>query len=249
MLPSIRPARALRSIAPCLLVASLTLSFADEAFGNPPLLDAEAIHPAKRVDATPAEGRLVDVNPPTLLWPVTSGRDVRYQVRLSQDAESAGKTTMGVDGLRWAMFNPHRKLAKGTWYWQVGTLRKPGADVVWSDVYDFEVDDTAREFVTPPADVTVRNVPEKHPRILVSAEDLPRLREMLQGTDVLAGYTRSAERLVGRTVRGVDGALPSKTGKSAFEAKNFAKWASKGYAAKLLGEVKLLTVAYGMTQK
>jgi uncharacterized protein DUF4962/heparinase II/III-like protein len=237
-----RPARLPKSITLWLPAIFFGMTLATQA--APPTLDVEAIHPVRRIEASPAKNRLVDVNPPTLLWPVMSGRDLRYQVRLSQDAGFADDTTIETDGLRWAMFNPHQKLAEGTWYWQVGTVQKPGADLVWSDVYAFEVDDTAREFVTPPAAAMIQGVPKSHPRILVSAEDLPRLREKLQGTDALKGYTRSVEKLVGRELKGVEGALPSQTGKSQFEAKNFAKWASKGYSAKLLGEIKALTVAY-----
>ena len=236
--------RALVSTFLFLIAACVSLSFAEKAFGDPPLLDVDAIHPVRRVEASPADNRVVDVNPPTLLWPVTSGREVRYQVRLSQDARFADQKSAKTDGLRWAMFNPHRKLAQGTWYWQVGTTRKPGAETAWSDVHTFEVDETARGFVTPAPEVMIQGVPTKHPRILVSAKDLPRLREKLQGTEALKRYMRSAEKLVGKAVRGVEGAMPSQKGKSEFEAKNFAKWASKGYAGKLLGEIKTLTVAY-----
>ena len=234
-------------VTPLLLVICLALLAADTAFCDPPPLDVKAIHPAKRVEASPADECFVDANPPALLWPVTSRRDVRYQVRLSQDRSFPAQNAIEADGLRWAMFNPHQKLAEGTWHWQVGTAAEQGAKVDWSDIFTFQVDETAREFVTPPAEATIKGVPTGHPRILVSAEDLSRLRDRLQGTDALKSYTRSAEKLVGREVRGVEGALPSKTGKSEFEAKNFAKWASKGYAGKLLGEIKTLTTAYVAT--
>jgi hypothetical protein len=236
------PARQIKSIFAYLPVIFFAMTLTMQSAQPSP--DARAIHPARRVEPSPTKNHLVNVNPPTLLWPVASGRDVRYQIRLSQDADFSGETTIETDGLRRAMFNPHRELSHGTWHWQLGIVRKPGAEVDWSDAYAFEVDKTAREFVTPPAKEMVARVPRTHPRILVSAEDLPRLREKLQGTEALKNYTRSAERLVGRELTGVEGALPSQEGKSQFEAKNFAKWASKGYAGKLLGEVKTLTVAY-----
>ncbi len=237
----------LRSIAWKLFVVCLAMTFADQAYCNPPALNAAAIHPDRRVEASPTDNRLVAVNPPPLLWPVTSGSHVRYQVRLSQNARFSGETTIEADGLRWAMFNPHQKLAKGTWHWQVGTTRKPGADVTWSDVHQFQVDEAARTFVTAPAAEMVESVPREHPRILVSKKNLALLQEKLQGTDSLKSYIRSAEKLVGRPLRGVEAAFPSQKGQSEFEAKNFAKWASKGYAARLLGEIKSLTVAYVAT--
>lgn len=244
MLPSLCRVRLLPSMLLSLLAAGLIPAMPNEASCDPARFQSDAIHPEMRVEASPAREQLVSVNPPSLLWPVISGRDVRYRVRLSQDAHFAGKSTIEVDGLRWAMFNPHRKLAEGTWYWQVGTARKPGADVEWSDVFLFELDKTARQFVTPPADEVVGSLPKQHPRILVSAKDLARLREKLQGTDASGSYARSAEKLVGRTLAGAAAALPSKTGKNAYETKNFAKWASKGYAGHLLGDIKSLTVAY-----
>jgi len=231
-----------------LVVVWLAIAFAQRAAcAELPVLKTQAIHPARRIEASPTNNRLVAVNPPPLLWPVTSGNDVRYQVRLAQDVHFPSKTMIEANDLRWAMFNAHQELADGTWYWQVGAIRRPRADVEWSPVHQFEVDGSARTFVTPSAEEMIANVPEKHPRILVSPEDLSRLREKLRGTDTLKGYVRSAERFVGRTVRGVEGALPSTRGKSEFEAKNFAKWASKGYAAQLLGEIKSLTVAYVAT--
>ncbi len=194
------------------LIAFLMSTIARTARPDSLSLTTDAIHPAKRVEASPAKNRLVAVNPPPLLWPVISGRDVRYEVRLSQDARFSGETTINADDLRWAMFNAHQKLADGTWYWQVGTTRRPGADVEWSPVHPFEVDGSARTFVTPSAREMIASVPQKHPRILVSPEDLLSLREKLQGTDTLKSYVRSAERPVGRTLRGVEAAVAQPRG-------------------------------------
>lgn len=83
--------------------------------------------------------------------------------------------------------------------------------------------------------------------VIVSADKLALLRERVKDADMLAARTRSADRLVDRPVRGVEAARPCRKGKNAFETKNFAKWASKGYAARLLAEVKSLTLAYLLT--
>jgi len=181
-----------------------------------------AFHPARRVDASPVGGRAVAVNPPPLLWPVTSGRDVRYQVRLSQDERFSPGATIEADGLGWAMFNPHQKLGEGTWFWQYGATRRPGEDVEWSGVFRFHVDGSARVFVTPSAAEMIRGVPRDHPRILVSPDKLDLLRDRLQQTDFLKGDVRSAEKLVGQPIRGVEAALPTRKGASQYETKNFA---------------------------
>ncbi|MBC8877200.1 MAG: DUF4962 domain-containing protein [Planctomycetes bacterium] len=212
-----------------------------------PLPVIAAIHPARRTAASPADGEVVTVNPPPLLWPVVSGADVRYEVRLSQAEDFSDATTIRTEDLRWAMFNPHRKLATGTWYWQYGMIRRSKPQPKWSPVRRFEVDDAARLSVTPSASEMIAAIPSKHPRILVSADKLALLRERVKNTDRLTASTRSADRLVRRPVRGVEAARPNKQGTNAFEAKNFAKWASKGYAAKLLAEVKSLTLAYLLT--
>ena len=193
------------------------------------------------------DGEVVTVNPPPLLWPVVSGADVRYEVRLSQKKDFSDTTTIQAEDLRWAIFSPHRKLGAGTWHWQYGTTRRSNPQTKWSPVYRFDVNDAARLSITPPASEMIAAVPHQHPRILVSADKLSLLRERTRGTDKLASFTHSADRLVRRPVRGVEAARPSREGKNAFEAKNFAKWASKGYAARLLAEVKSLTLAYLLT--
>lgn len=229
-------------------VVCLTVAIAARTTLSAPAVPKnDALHPAKRIDASPVDGRAVAVNPPPLLWPVTSGRDVRYQVRLSQDGRFSEEATIEADGLRWAMFNPHEELAEGTWSWQYGTTRRPGEDVKWSEVFRFHVDGSARVSVMPPAAEMIRGVPRDHPRILVSPDKLDLLRERLEQTELLIGDVRSAEKLIGRPAPGIEAALPTRKGASRYETRNFAKWASKGYAARLLGQVKLLTLAHVAT--
>ena len=80
-----------------------------------------AIHPGRRLTAAPSGGIEVAVNPPPLLWPTTSGSQVRYAVRLSQDANFPSDATTAESGLRWALFNAHKELTPGVWYWQVAS--------------------------------------------------------------------------------------------------------------------------------
>ena len=203
-----------------------------------------AIHPTVREVAAPAEGKTVTVNPPPLVWPVSSGSQVRYAVRLSQDARFQGSRTIRADGLRWAMFNAHTRLAPGTWHWQYAAIRKSGEAPQWSDVFRFRVDDSARIFLTPPAEAMLAACPKDHPRILATKAELATLRARLKGSPELAATLRSADRYVGRELPEPSAGRPDKHGKNPFEEKNYAKWASKSLGGNLLGTVKSLVRAY-----
>ncbi len=234
-----------------LLVASIVLL---GAISWTPILRCESMnagfavpHPARRITASPSSGAAVTANPPSLLWPVVSGSEVRYRVRLSQSNDFSSHVVIRSDDQRWALFNPHQTLKPGTWYWQYGTIRRANQEAVWSPVYQFTMSQSARRAVTPPAAEMIAGVPRAHPRILVPADNLDLLRKRVQGSERLAASIRAADRLVDRVVRGDDAAEPTQQGKNAFEAKNFAKWASKGYAANVLKEVKALTLAYLLT--
>jgi len=206
-----------------------------------------AIHPATREVASPAGGFSVSVNPPPLLWPIQSGRDVCYAVRLSQDEEFPPDATISAKALPWAMFNAHAKLATGSWYWQYGTIRRGEGKPKWSPAFTFRVENSARLFVTPPAEDIIAACPKAHPRILANASKLGELRERMKGTDELTRILKAADRYVGRALPNESDAKPSEEGRNSYETKNFAKWASKGFAAKTLGPIRELTRAYLLT--
>lgn len=206
-----------------------------------------AIHPTSREVASPAGGCSVSVNPPPLLWPIRSGRDVRYTVRLSQDAKFLPGATISAKALPWAMFNAHTKLATGAWRWQFGTIRRGEDRPKWSPVFHFRVEQSARVFVTPPAENIIAACPKDHPRILANASELGELRERMKGTDELPRILEAADRYVGLALPNESDAKPSEEGRNPYETKNFAKWASKGFAAKTLGPIRELTRAYLFT--
>jgi len=108
----------------------------------------KAIHPATRQTAWPSDGAAVDVNPPSLLWPAVRRQDVRYRVRLSQDQRFPADKTVKSKDLPWAIFNPHKELAKGRWHWQYEVF-KGGNVQKKSGIHSFIVADQARTYMTP----------------------------------------------------------------------------------------------------
>lgn len=211
--------------------------------------DAEASpvpHPERLQHARPAGGVKVAVNPPALLWPVSRGKDVRYGLRLSQDPSFPSDSTTQVGGLRWAMFNPPRPLASGSWYWQVAVAAQAGKPM-WSATYRFEVDEEAPVLSIPPASDFLAACRADRPRLLISSDALPGLRSRLEDSRDAAFLLKRAERYLGFRLPEASSAEPSRKGANARQAKSFARWASKAFAGRLRDAVATLAPAYLIT--
>ena len=205
-----------------------------------------AIHPATRQSAWPAGGAAVDVNPPSLLWPAVRGQDIRYHVRLSQDRNFSEKRTIESEPLLWAIFNPHKNLGQGTWYWRYEAL-KGGNIQKKSEVFSFAIADNARENVTPSAERMLAACPESHPRILITANELSAFRRRVRNSPEAKAIVRDADRYLDRKPASEQSGKPTEKGKNTFEQKNFAKWASKGLGNQLSGSTSALAKAYIIT--
>ncbi len=214
----------------CLLLTAATGGAAE---------DGQPLHPVTLAAPVPDREVSVQVNPPSLRWPVAKGSRVRYAIRLSQDPTFAAPETIRETELRWAMFNPHQRLAPGTWHWQFAVIAKPGGEPAWSPIQHFRVEAAARTFVTPPAAQMLAGVAATRPRILLAepTPDPAARRELL----------KRAERLAAKPLPAPDDANAKDEGKTEFERKNFAKWASKGFAGDILQPVKELVRAYRLT--
>ncbi len=206
----------------------------------------EAVHPERLTAATPADGRSVCTNPPSLLWPPVARRDVRYCVRLSKDPSFPAGQTLQADDLPWAMFNPHRKLEPGVWHWKYAVRR--GQDRPrWSRVFQFRVDESARVRVTPSPERFVAGCPDGHPRLLAEPDQVAELRRQARQSGEAKRVLRAVRSLIGAPLPDERLGRPKEKGRNRYEAKRFAQWSSKAFAAKLRGQAEAVARAYLLT--
>jgi len=226
------------NVAFCTLFFNLLLT---SAHSSP-----QAIHPATRQSAWPSDGVAVDVNPPSLLWPVVKGQDIRYRVRLSQDRNFPAARTIASKDLPWAIFNPHKKLTQGTWYWQYDVSKGKSVQKK-SEVQSFSVTSDTGEYLTPSAERMLSACPGSHPRILITANELSGFRRRVKNDPQAQAIIREADRYVDRKPPSEQSGKPREKGKDSFEDKNFAKWASKALGNQLSGSTSALAKAYIIT--
>jgi len=153
----------------------------DSAFINN---DRTVLNPKFRIDPKPAGDAMVRSNPPVFLVPLTTekksfeggipeiGNPVYYSFRLSQDKEFPESGRHRLDDSPCAIYNPHKKLASGTWYWQYRSTKTD-----WSPVHRFRISDEIPVLETPTFEELVAGIPEGHPRVLVPNGDFRGLRE------------------------------------------------------------------------
>ena len=206
----------------------------------------QAIHPVTRQEAWPSDDTVVDVNPPSLLWPAVKRKDIRYRVQLSQHQHFPSNKTIRSNDLPWAIFNPHTELALGKWYWRYEILRS-GQVQSASDIHSFTISNSARAFVTPPARQMLSACPKSHPRILMTPEGLSAFRKRMKNSQQAKSIVNAADRFIGREPPSEESAIPRQEGKNAFEQKNFAKWASKALGNQLSASTGALAKAYIIT--
>ena len=202
------------------------------------------LHPNRREGPGPSGGVKVAQNPPALLWPVQKGKGVRYSVRLSQDRKFPKRKTLSVDRIRWALFNPHRKLEAGTWFWQYG-VSKGTKKIKWSEVFHFQITRSARVRETPSAEEMLAGVSGGHPRLWVGADDLEGLRKRIAGKVELKRFVRRAKRYIGERLP--DDTMPLDKGENAYQVRTFKRWESKALAGGISSSIQWLAPAYLMT--
>ena len=208
-------------------------------------LSAESVHPAVRQLPSPVDGKVVDVNPPPLLWPAQPGGSVSYDVRLSTDPGFPADLAIAVNGLGWAMFNPHQELAPGTWHWHYRAKVK-GKQGEWSETFDFVIPADVRTFATPSAQQLLATCPESHPRVLATSAEIQALRARAEGAEA-QGLIRRARRHLGARLPDEASGKPKRKGKNASQAKKFANWASKALGTRMGGSTTELCMAYVLT--
>lgn len=129
------------------------------------------IHENVRTIPYPQQGHTLYLNPAPLLVPLSMKESDFLQFNLSQNKNFDGKSSILSKPVPWCMFNPHKILNPGTWYWRVRSVGKSGETMPWSETYSFSVTDDIPKFVTPEACKFLSSIPKEFPRIYCFLND------------------------------------------------------------------------------
>ena len=105
------------------------------------------------------------INPASLKVPSDMMVSDMLQFELSMDRDFEDSTTIISKPVAWNIFNPHCRLAEGTWYWRVRPVSEEGDHMEWSATYSFDITGDIPVFVTPSYDVFLKNIPQDSPRL------------------------------------------------------------------------------------
>ena len=139
--------------------------------------DLKSVHEFVRKTPFPQEEHTLFINPTPLIVPQNMREADFLQFNLSPNKDFTGEDTILSEPLAWYMFNPHRKLKPGVWYWRFRSVSNDGTQMAWSKTYQFTVDKNTPVFVTPTLDKFMNNIPKTHNRIYCFLQDqLPEAR-------------------------------------------------------------------------
>lgn len=127
--------------------------------------NTDAYHDYTRQSPYPKANNELFLNPPPLIVPRNLKTGTQLQFALARSADFKQEETMTSKAVAWCMYNPHRILENGTWYWRFRSISADGATQPWSDTYRFDITDDIPKFVTPAAEKLFENLPVGHPRL------------------------------------------------------------------------------------
>ncbi len=132
---------------------------------SPVLESPSEYHEKMRTVPYPRSNNELYINPAPLIVPQNMKTSTYVQFALSTSADFAEGTTEVSEKVAWNMWNPHRVLAPGTWYWRFRNISSSGEVKEWSDTYSFEIKGTEPEFVTPTWETFLSMAPQFSPRL------------------------------------------------------------------------------------
>ena len=135
--------------------------------GNP-----DAYQDKIRTQPYPKGDNELYLNPAPLIVPQAMKTGERLQFSLSRTEDFSSSETLLSEPQEWCMYNLHRRLEVGTWYWRFRSTNLNGTmPGEWSAIYRFEVKNDTPEFVTPSFQTFLANAPRLHPRIYCFLDD------------------------------------------------------------------------------
>ena len=150
-----------------------------------PLISAAAasapIHEKKLADPYPQQSDIICLNPASLKVPYAMLEDGLLQFQMSMDENFEDGMVLTSKPLAWNIFNPHRELGQGTWYWRFRNISPDGKELPWSESYQFEITADIPVFVTPPYEVFLKNIPRERRLFCFLEDSLPGARKVMRG--------------------------------------------------------------------
>lgn len=156
-----------------LLVVQLLIGCSSDPLSDPDVMQPEtpagipdAYQDKIRTQPYPKADNELYLNPAPLIVPQAMKTGERLQFSLSRTEDFSSSETLVTEPQEWCMYNPHRRLDAGTWFWRFRSTNANGdMPDEWSQVYRFEVKNDTPEFVTPAFKTFLENAPRLHPRI------------------------------------------------------------------------------------
>ncbi len=199
----------------------------------------DAPYPKFRIWTSPSRGEQPRFNSPSLQWP--SIKKAIYSVRLSSSSDFS-KQVIEKSGLPYAMFNPHKQLAIGKWYWQFKTNDGP-----WNALDSFVINASTRKFPTPDSKALISAIPSAHPRVLVRKQEISTFRTQSAGQKETSLIIQEANGFLSEPISKENMALPKYKGKDDFENDKIALLASKWTGWKIQKVLNTFSQAYVLT--
>ncbi len=205
----------------------------------PDKVPTSAPYPKIRIWTSPASGEEPKFNSPSFQWPTR--KKATYSIRISS-SRNFKINLIEKQGLPYAIFNPHKKLDPGTWYWQYRVNTDP-----WNEPDSLVIKTSTRVFDTPPIRAILAKIPATHPRVLIGKAEVDELRKRTGNYKESALLLNEAEDYLNQTVPTETSALPNFKGKDDFENEKIASIASKWAGWKIRNVLNTLSQAYLLT--
>lgn len=191
----------------------------------------------------PADGAVVSTNPPSLCWVHEPGAD-SYEVQWARSADFVEPIT--VSGIPWSVYTHHEVFEPGRYWWRYRIRRSDGTVSPWSRARSFVVPPEAVPFPQPTIEQLRHRIPRDHPRLFVTAAQLPRLRAWANqgGKEAFQKILREAERLLNSEPT----PEPTVRASASDPATRQYWWSNRVQTLRALQEAEILAFAWLMTQ-
>jgi len=134
--------------------------------------------PADYIENKPANGEVVAVNPPSLIWHQDT-RAASYIVEMAQD-KTFKTGVIRVADVQFPFYNHSKVLSPGIWYWRYFVVDKDGQKSNPGPVKSFVINAKAEPIPVPSMNTVLADLPA-HPRIFVTPDTLAAFRARRDG--------------------------------------------------------------------